>query len=454
MPGSLRCCACSRHLRAPRAAPTSSPTFQLASSPARSATTAVIAARPLAPGRRAAAHPHHGPPHRPLSTSARPATPSSRFRLPTSASSSSSSSSSSTSTSPVRPLSTTAAARAAVVDSSNPFPFPRAKDPSPFDIFHFRRDQVLTAKDVKSRYLQLVKIYHPDRRAAASASSSSSSKKGKHKAAPDADHEFKAIVAAYELLSSPSRRETYLRSGLGWGATASYRGGGGGGGGGASPSSPWSQSTAEYHFRRGRPMSHGRWAGQYDHWSWSQTWSDPHSPHFRPEDEQARRSGGMSSGGAGAGGGSTTAPGWEGQGLFARNGVVFLVLAALTLTVTPLTAWSVVPSAPKGVDPFAPGSDGVRMSELAARGGLEGGSAWMPRVYDKRHQDAAANLHRARLEARERGHEKRDAIKRRVEELRRVQAFDRARDVQAVEQGKSGTGHLALPAPAGSTTGE
>ena len=63
-------------------------------------------------------------------------------------------------------------------------------------------------------------------------------------------------------------------------------------------------------------------------------------------------------------------------------------------------------------------------------------------------QDAAANLQRARLEARERGHEKRDAIKRRVEELRRVQAFDRARDVQAVEQGKSGTGHLALPAPA------
>ncbi|GAA5942006.1 hypothetical protein JCM3775_004312 [Rhodotorula graminis] len=407
--------------------------------------------RPPAPGRRAAAHPHHAPPHRPLSTCARPATlspPRLGFPPPTSSTSSSS---------PLRPFSSTAAARAAVVDG-NPFPFPRSKDASPFDIFHFRRDQALTAKEVKSRYLQLVKIYHPDRRAAAASSSSSSSKKGKHKAAPDADHEFKAIVAAYELLSSPSRRETYLRTGLGWGATASYRGGGGGGGFGGSsgrPSSPWSQSTAEYHFRRGRPMSHGRWAGQYDHWSWSQTWSDPHSPHFRPEDEAARRSGGMSSGD----GGGATAPGWEGQGLFARNGVVFLVLAALTLTVTPLTAWSVVPSAPKGVDPFAPGSDGVRMSELAAQGALEGGSAWMPRVYDKRHQDAAANLQRARLEARERGHEKRDAIKRRVQELRRVQAFDRARDVQQVEQGKSGTGHLALPAPApaagtGATTGE
>ncbi|GAA5846351.1 hypothetical protein JCM9279_001339 [Rhodotorula babjevae] len=452
MPSSLRCCACSRHLHAPRPAPAPSPTLHLASSPRRPPTSFEIEARPLAPGRRAAAHPHHAPHQRPLSTCARPATPCSPFPLPTSAASSTSTS---TSTSTLRALSTTAAARAAVVDN-NPFPFPRAKDASPFDIFHFRRDQVLTAKDVKSRYLQLVKIYHPDRRAAAAASTSAStSKKGKHKAAPDADHEFKAIVAAYELLSSPSRRETYLRTGLGWGSTASYRGGRSSSA--PSPSSPWSQSTAEYHFRRGRPMSHGRWAGQYDHWSWSQTWSDPHSPHFRPEDEAARRSGGMSSGGAGGSAG-TTAPGWEGQGLFARNGVVFLVLAALTLTVTPLTAWSVVPSAPKGVDPFAPGSDGVRMSELAAQGALEGGSsAWMPRVYDKRHQDAAANLQRARLEARERGHEKRDAIKRRVEELRRVQAFDRARDVQAVEQGQSGTGHLALPpppVPAGSAAGE
>ncbi|TNY21484.1 nucleophile aminohydrolase [Rhodotorula diobovata] len=332
---------------------------------------------------------------------------------------------------------------AAAVEAHNPFPFPRGKDPSPFDIFHFRRDQALSAKDVKARYLQLVKIYHPDRRAAA-ASSSSSSRKGKGKAAPDADHEFKSIVAAYELLSSPSRRDTYLRTGLGWGSTASYRGGAG---------SPWSQSTAEYHFRRGRPMTHGRRAaGTYDHWAWSQTWSDPHSPHFRPEDA-ARGGAGMSSPSGGAGAGT----GWEGQGLFARNGVVFLVLAGLTLTVTPLTAWSVVPTVPKGADPFAPGSDGLRMSQLPP-GGPEGtGSAWMPRVYDKRHQDAALNLQRARLEARERGPEKRDAIKRRVEEIRRVQAFDRAREVQAVEQGRSGTGHqlatLPAPAPAGAGAG-
>lgn len=230
-------------------------------------------------------------------------------------------------------------------------------------------------------------------------------------------------------------------------------------------------------------MTHGRRAaGTYDHWAWSQTWSDPHSPHFRPEDA-ARGGAGMSSPSGGAGAGT----GWEGQGLFARNGVVFLVLAGLTLTVTPLTAWSVVPTVPKGADPFAPGSDGLRMSQLPP-GGPEGtGSAWMPRVYDKRRelppflsllnshehpsdtpaplatrrilpdQDAALNLQRARLEARERGPEKRDAIKRRVEEIRRVQAFDRAREVQAVEQGRSGTGHqlatLPAPAPAGAGAG-
>ncbi|BGP41384.1 hypothetical protein JCM10449v2_005362 [Rhodotorula kratochvilovae] len=319
--------------------------------------------------------------------------------------------------------------RLPVVDD-NPYPFPRGKDPSPFEIFHFRREDKLTPKAVKARYLQLVKIYHPDRRAAASPSSPSTKKKAKSPAAPDADHEFKAIVAAYELLSSPSRRDAYLRSGLGWGTTSSFRPGSSGAGG---PASPWSQSTAEYHFRRGRPMTHGRRAASsYDHWAWSETWTDPHSPHFRPE-------------AASPANGASAAAGWAGQGLLARNGVVFLVLAALTLTVTPLTAWSAVPSAPPGVDPFAPGADGRRLSDLPP--GAEGGSsAWVPRVYDKRHQDAASNLQRARMEARERGHEKREAIRRRVMEIRRVQAGEGASEARGPG---AGAGHqLALPAPA------
>lgn len=235
-----------------------------------------------------------------------------------------------------------------------------------------------------------MKLYHPDRRAARGDGGSAKSK-GKGKAADD-DHEFKAIVAAYELLSDPKRRETYLRTGFGWGGSS--RAGFGGGGGSASP---WSQSTAEYHFRRGRPMSShtGRYSGTYDHWAWHAAsghyngWSDPYNPHFRADEA----TGGGSSGGAASGMASNSAAaGWDGQGTFGRNGAVFLALMSLTLFMTPLSAWYAVPTAPPGVDPFAPGSDGKLQSEVDAETG--GGSAWIPRVYDKRHQDAAANLHK------------------------------------------------------------
>merc|ERR1719487_1990659 len=138
-----------------------------------------------------------------------------------------------------RTFSSSAAVAAAVVEE-NPLPFPKKSNPSPFEIFHLPRDRNISNKEVKGRYLELVKLYHPDRRAAQGDGGSAKSK-GKGKAADD-DHEFKAIVAAYELLSDPKRRETYLRTGFGWGGSS--RAGFGGGGGGGGPASPWSQSTA------------------------------------------------------------------------------------------------------------------------------------------------------------------------------------------------------------------
>ncbi|GAA5993660.1 hypothetical protein JCM10908_000664 [Rhodotorula pacifica] len=348
-----------------------------------------------------------------------------------------------------RTFSNTAQARAAVLDDNNPLPFPKKANPSPFEIFHLPRDKNLSPKEVKGRYLELVKLYHPDRRAAQterSTSTYSNSVKGKGKATDD-DHEFKAIVAAYELLSDPKRRETYLRTGFGWGGSGRSGMSGGGSGG---PVSPWSQSTAEYHFRRGRPMSSrtGRYSGTYDHWAWHahatsghySGWSDPFNPHFRADEAGA---GGGGGGGMAAGSASA---GWDGQGTFGRNGAVFLALMSITLFMTPLSAWYAVPTAPPGLDPFAPGSEGKLVSELEAEKG--GGSAWIPRVYDKRHQDAAANLHKARMEARVMGQEKRDALKRRVQQIRREQAFERAQEMEAIERGQAGTGHqLALPAP-------
>lgn len=205
--------------------------------------------------------------------------------------------------------------------------------------------------------------------------------KGKGK---EVDYEFKQINKAYELLSDPGKREMYLRTGIGWGKTSGF--GGAGGGGGGWPSSPYSQSTTEYHFRRGRPYSGPRTgAYAYDWRSDPATWADPFNPHFRPH--EAPRPGGMASNGAKAG--------WEGQGLFGRNGVIFLVLLGVTTLVTPLTAWGV------GVE-FGPAEDD-------GEGG--GGGAWMPRVGDRSHADAAQNLMRARQEAREMGAEKMDAIR-------------------------------------------
>ncbi|BGP01016.1 glutamine amidotransferase subunit [Rhodotorula toruloides] len=310
-------------------------------------------------------------------------------------------------------------------DPPNPLPFPTKSNPSPFEIFHFPPNKALTAKEIKGRYLELVKLYHPDRRAAAAAASSSSStRKGKGRA-KDEDHEFKQIVAAYELLSDPNRRAAYLRSGFGWGATA----------GAKSSASPWSSSSPEYSFRRGRPMSSSaHYAGTYDHW----TWTDPYNPHFRPEDNPFWTSyrGGMAANGRAAG--------WEGQGVFGKNGFIFLALASFTLFMTPLSAWYAVPSVPDGVDAFAPGDEGKRVSEVG-----KSSNGWMPMVYDKKHQDAAANLQRARLEAQTRGHENREAIRKRVQQMKREEVFDRAQELQAIERGQAGRGHLALPAPPG-----
>ncbi|GAA5948848.1 hypothetical protein JCM3765_003925 [Sporobolomyces pararoseus] len=282
--------------------------------------------------------------------------------------------------------------------------FPTKKNPDPFEIFHFSRNEPLNQKAVKSRYLDLVRKYHPDRMQ----QSAGSKGKGKGKAKEESV-EFKQIVAAYELLSDPKKRASYLNFGLGWGGAG---GRGGGGGGGAGSGSPWSQSTTEYHFRRGRPMS-SRAAG--DRWTgtWDYTWTDPHNPHFRPE-----QAGGV---------GNPSGPGWEGRGTIGKNGVIFLGLLSITFFISPLTAWYSFPSV-------------VSPEELEA----ENGTAWMPRIYDKRHLDAATNLQLAREEAKQNG--KLEAFRRRARQIERERAFERAQQVQAIER-SGGTGHLALPPP-------
>ncbi|CAG8533149.1 1789_t:CDS:1 [Paraglomus brasilianum] len=72
-------------------------------------------------------------------------------------------------------------------------------NPTPFDVLGLPHSA--STADVKGRYYELVKQYHPD-------------KVGHN--SPAALNRFRNVVKAYELLSNPKSRELYLRYGIGW----------------------------------------------------------------------------------------------------------------------------------------------------------------------------------------------------------------------------------------------
>ncbi|KAJ5095406.1 hypothetical protein NUU61_004762 [Penicillium alfredii] len=88
------------------------------------------------------------------------------------------------------------------------YSWPTTPSFSPYDVFNIHRG----APYSKSRYYELVKIYHPDR--------------------PSHDHplcreltsevrlqRYRIVVAAHEILSDPNKRAAYDRSGAGWSYT-------------------------------------------------------------------------------------------------------------------------------------------------------------------------------------------------------------------------------------------
>jgi len=70
--------------------------------------------------------------------------------------------------------------------SSNPYPFPKQANPAPHHIFHLPRGA--TQKDIKARYFELVRIYHPDSAVA------------RHHPPDVAQAHFQAIKRAYDIL--------------------------------------------------------------------------------------------------------------------------------------------------------------------------------------------------------------------------------------------------------------
>lgn len=175
------------------------------------------------------------------------------------------------------------------------------KHPTPFEIFHFEINAPLTTAIVKTRYYDLCKKYHPDLKHQSTST------------AVDTSVEFKAIVEAYDLLRSASKRSIYLRSGYGWTAKAKK------------PPGARNGFDSGYDFSRGpsmRPGGAGAYRGAYPSAAYdSAYWTDPFNPHFRPD--PAGGNGGPPRGGS--------ATGWGNKGMIGTNGGIFLALLSLTV---------------------------------------------------------------------------------------------------------------------------
>lgn len=170
------------------------------------------------------------------------------------------------------------------------YPLPQSKQASPYEVFHL--SNTASPADIKARYYDLVKIYHPDRvlarfpdRTSTSAPTDSQSDTATIQS-EKANEDFKRIREAYNLLSDDRRRRLFDRSGIGWdphsgsGSDINFGFGGGPVWKGGFPSTPeemaayerWSSSL-----RRGGPGSMNRqgWefrgqAGGHDRFGWQE----------------------------------------------------------------------------------------------------------------------------------------------------------------------------------------
>ncbi|KAM0749525.1 hypothetical protein T439DRAFT_327214 [Meredithblackwellia eburnea MCA 4105] len=297
-----------------------------------------------------------------------------------------------------RTFASTSSIRATVVPDH--LIFPSKSNPTPWEIFHIDPSSSPSAAELKARFYDLAKYYHPDRQQSLEIDVG-----GRGKGKDDSSEVFKQIVAAYEVLQSPTGRASYLRS----------RGSGAYGANGRVD--PW----AAYNFRRGNPMPSSRhWHASGEHWDWA---GDPHNPHFRPSYSMGR----------------TSTSGWKGEGTLSTNGTVFLGLIAFVLCVTPLSVWSAVPPE---LTRSSLASSSMSEEELQ----MLRSSGRVSTAYN-RHEEASRALERARREARAGGAAKKEAIRQRARQVERQRAYERALEVERVERLERGTGHLSLPPP-------
>ncbi|POV96864.1 hypothetical protein PSTT_15404 [Puccinia striiformis] len=186
---------------------------------------------------------------------------------------------------------------------SSPFDFPNSRSPTPFEIFHLPRSA--STEQIKERYYQLVKVYHPD-----VASSTKTIDEN------ETNRRFKLIRDAYELLSSPNRRSRYIRFQEGWNENRDIRN---------VPNRSWSNH------------SNNRWSNHHHHPTYSEfdfnklsyLWRqfinqsssrsgfyDHHQYHHQPKDPP-----------------KSFKEQWDRDGLFTKNGKFITLIGCISISI-------------------------------------------------------------------------------------------------------------------------
>ena len=86
--------------------------------------------------------------------------------------------------------------------SSDDIPWPKSPNPTPYEVFGL--PPTASSTEIKKRYFELVRRYHPD------------SPLGSHEASQQRLERFREVVRANELLSSAKGRRVYDKDGFGW----------------------------------------------------------------------------------------------------------------------------------------------------------------------------------------------------------------------------------------------
>lgn len=115
----------------------------------------------------------------------------------------------------VKPSPSASSSSASSGNIASDFPLPASPRASPYEIFHLPRHA--TPSQVKARYYDLVKIYHPDR----SSLGTTASRRGASRGSKPSHGDFQRVQEAYSVLSDERRRKLYDVSGIGWNDSSS-----------------------------------------------------------------------------------------------------------------------------------------------------------------------------------------------------------------------------------------